>query len=262
MFCGTCCAEPGGTLEVGGSAGSDAVAPMIGTHRFDEAPKATDAGADFMGTVQRSPQEDLEPSLEPVPSACLVGLAADRGGGPVESLAFTATLNMPKEEHPGFLVDISTGPFLRLSKIDATGPIPTYNRDVCEGERVRVGDFIVAVNDVKGEGRNMVLAFAQGAVVKLSVRRALEFTVRDLSKRNGSLGLDLSYQARSMSVMVREIYPGGVVARRNEATAGDQICEHDHIVLVDGKTGTSRQLVQAMTDAECPELVFARPAVE
>merc|ERR1712176_550378 len=80
----------------------------------------------------------------------------------------------------------------------------------------------------------------------------------------GSLGLDLSYRASSMSVVIKEVYEDGEVARwnRQQSSPEDRIRANDHIVAVNGKGGTSKFLVTAINESQRLDLLVTRPVGE
>merc|ERR1740123_1775916 len=86
--------------------------------------------------------------------------------------AFVSVLELKKDDYPGFVMDVSVCPWLRFSKIENYGPVAEYNGSVTKDVQIHVGDFVMAVNAVKGDGREMMMALAGGGEVALCVRRA------------------------------------------------------------------------------------------
>merc|ERR1719410_1390483 len=121
--------------------------------------------------------------------------------------AFDVTLTLAKGEYPGMCLDMSEGAWLRVSKIDRRGPIPDYNASAPEDEQVREGMFIVAVDSVNGDGREMMTALFNGGTPTLSFRQPHSFNIGPVRKQGNSLGLDLTYQARSSSVVIKQLFP-------------------------------------------------------
>lgn len=239
MRCGACCAQDGkDSLEFDSPAQSDAV--LVDAKPFDQepAPKGT---ADFMGK-----------KVQPMPEVDDAKLTA----------AFKVPIPMQKDQYPGFLLDVSGGPYLRVCKIERYGPIAEYHERAPEDRHVRVGDFVTGVNNISGDSEKMILALGAGGDMELEVRRAFEISVQGLDKRGGSLGLDLSYRASSMSVVIKEVYSDGEVAKWNNRVqeAETRICANDHIIAVNGKNGTSRQLVQAINESQKLDLLITRPS--
>merc|ERR1719221_1316509 len=108
----------------------------------------------------------------------------------------------------------------------------------------------------------MILALGAGGNMELDIRRAYQINLEGLDKQGGSLGLDLSYRASSMSVVIKEVYPDGEVAKWNNKCQQTEhrIRANDHIIAVNGKSGTSRQLVQAINENHKLALLVTRPS--
>merc|ERR1719210_1882357 len=117
-----------------------------------------------------------------------------------------------KDQYPGFLLDVSGGPYLRVCKIERYGPLAEYHEKASEDKQVRVGDFVVGVNNLTGDSEKMILALGAGGNMELDIRRAFEITVQ-VEKNGSSLGLDLSYRASSMSVVIKEVYEDGEIKK-------------------------------------------------
>lgn len=251
MLCAPCCAaEAGGTLivdpigeRIEGDVGVD-------VKQYDSKSKAhADGAMDILGRMTPKAAQDHPPSPSALPPK-----PVKAGDG------FEATVTMTKGVHPGIGMDLSEGPYLRVCKVEEVGPVPTYNTQAHEAEHIRVGDFIVEVAGASGDARQLMLALHTDGPVKLSVRRPVYFTVK-VDKQGGSLGLDLSYQARSTSAVIKQVFPTGAVAKWNASAAADvQIKPDDFIISVNGTSGTSRQLVQAINESQIVELHMARPA--
>merc|ERR1719277_2368999 len=109
----------------------------------------------------------------------------------------------------------------------------------------------------------MILALGAGGNMELDIRRAFEISVQ-VEKNGGSLGLDLSYRASSMSVVIKEVYEDGEVSRwnRQQSIPENRIRANDHIVAVNGKGGTSKFLVTAINESQRLDLLVTRPVSE
>lgn len=245
MHCHACCApEPANQLifeENGNASSSGAV--LVATKPFDQ--EHTGLPADepsFMGTKVQPSSTSTEQDGEGM---------------------FMAKVHLQKGEYPGFHLDLSDSPFLRVAKIENYGSFAEYNESTDQDSHIVVGDFIVAVNEVSGDGTNMMAALGEGGDFELAVSRAKEIEVQDLQKKKGeSLGLDLTYQARSMSLVIKEIFPTSIIARYNQSVEPDQqLRVNDHIVSVCGKILPSRQLVQILTSNDKMWLRINRPVV-
>merc|ERR1719336_552489 len=100
-----------------------------------------------------------------------------------------------------------------MAKIESYGPLSEYHNRVGEARHVRVGDFVVAVNAVRGDPEKMMKALGAGGDMELEIRRAHQIKLEGL--QGGSLGLDLSYRASNESVMIKGVSEDGEVSRWN-----------------------------------------------
>jgi len=239
MNCGACCAgEASGTEIVPADAAADR-GVVLSTKPFDQGSPhhARGPNLELFGKVGGEAQPDLEPLLRVV-------------------------LKLDKGDYPAFHVDLSECPFLRISKLEAYGPVQEYNQTVDTSKQIVVGDFIIAVNGVAGDGKEMMSTLGAGGEFDVMVSRAQELVVPSLDRGSEALGLDLTYQARSMSVVVKEVFAAGPVTKYNlSVPEGQRIQENDHIVSVCGKQAPSRQLVQALKSNSKLWLRLTRPIV-
>mmetsp|Transcript_18654 Transcript_18654/g.46851 ORF Transcript_18654/g.46851 Transcript_18654/m.46851 type:complete len:300 (+) Transcript_18654:56-955(+) len=88
-------------------------------------------------------------------------------------------------------------------------PVALHNGQAAEGERLQVGDYIVQVNDVRGDSRAMMQMMNAGYKVQLIVRRSHKFVV-DIDKKGRKLGLEVKYGVEGRSVVVQAVLPGPV----------------------------------------------------
>merc|ERR1719330_620329 len=103
-------------------------------------------------------------------------------------------------------------------------------------------------------------ALFNGGATQLSFRQPHFFSIGPLRKQGNPLGLDLTYQARSMSVVIKQVFPSGALINwNNSALEHLKVRPNDHILGVNGKSGGARVLVQAMNDSETIELLISRP---
>lgn len=178
------------------------------------------------------------------------------------TLFFRVRIIMPRHQYSGLLLDAPGGPYLRVTKIDAHSSAAEYNK-TCSTEHdcIRLGDFVIAVNGIHTDCVGMCLELSAGGPIELTVSRAEVIEVLDLEK-DCTFGLDLSHQQGRSSIVIREILPDGAIARWNEAAGREsQVLLHDHIVAVNGKTGTLKELMTEMRAAGKSSLLVTRPVV-
>lgn len=177
-----------------------------------------------------------------------------------ERQAFVMRLHLVKGKNLGAGLDLSEGSCLRVNKIDAAGPIGDHNKTARPEEQVRVGDFIVAVGDVAGDARSMMLALHTGGELQVGVRRPQTVVLKDFPKIGSSLGLDLSYHPKSASLVVKQVMPGGAVGEWNKtANEVEQIRIDDHIISVNGFCGAPGELHERLRSDETLDITISRP---
>lgn len=255
LGCTGCCAEDQSSLAFDAPVAPKADGAVdVGSQPLDQG-SAKEADSDFFGKQQSPPPAAEAPAQAPA----TIAMPGKK--------AFEVTLTLTKGEYPGMCLDMSEGAYLRVSKVDRRGPVPDYNANAPEDEQIRDGHFIVAVSDanreniIKDDGRNMMTALFNGGTSILFMRQPQEFTIGPVRKSGNPLGLDLTYQARSMSVVIKEVFDKGALISWNK-TASSKVLEvqkNDHILGVNGKSGGARILVQAMNDSETIELKITRP---
>jgi len=166
------------------------------------------------------------------------------------ALHFKVRIQMPRHEYSGLLLDAPGGPYLRVTKIDAHSSAAEYNKScISEDDRIRLGDFVIAVNGINTDCVHMCLELRAGGNLELTVSRPHEIEVLDL-ENDCTFGLDLSHQQGSSSLVIREVLTDGAIARWNESAGVEhKIFPNDHIVAVNGKTGTPKELMAEMRAA-------------
>jgi len=152
---------------------------------------------------------------------------------------------------------------LRICHVYQRGNIPRYNAGVPPDKQVRVGDFIVGINTNTADAaaEDLVKQLKEGGDMRICIRRPVEVTVSQLDKQGGGLGLDLSFHPRGTCAKIRSIFSDGAVPRYNETVSDDmKIQVNDCIVSVNGKTGSAKEMVEALGSAGIVDFVLARPA--
>lgn len=176
---------------------------------------------------------------------------------------FVAKVRLERGQEAGFALDYPEGLVLRICQLFPKGPVHEYNASAPPERRIRIGDFIVSVKGPASGGEDaqcLVTALQKGGDVEMEIRRPLEFATPDLDKKGGSVGLDLSYHPRGSAVVVRGLFSSGAVPEYNKtAPQARTVRVHDYIVSVNGRTGTAKALVQAMSEQPRVSIVIARP---
>jgi len=189
----------------------------------------------------------------------------DELGGKVQF--FTFTLLLEARAHRPFQVDLSEGPFQRISRIDPSGAIAKYNRSAPESHQLMVGDFLVAAYNPETGGRPAQFRRSyfsdEGGEFRVSISRPNDIFLAVCEQQPDELlGLDVTYHEDNQSVVVRHIMADSLIERYNKSVGLDlRIRKHDHIVSVCGKKGSAELLVKALRDNRKLSLHISRPLV-
>mmetsp|Transcript_45345 Transcript_45345/g.61510 ORF Transcript_45345/g.61510 Transcript_45345/m.61510 type:complete len:236 (-) Transcript_45345:76-783(-) len=159
----------------------------------------------------------------------------------------------------GIHLDVADGNTLYVCKVrPGANPALTYNELAAKGQELRDGDFITKVNGVEGDSRRLAEELKSTLRVELEVCRPVEMRLA-VSKQGGGLGLDLHY-ADQCNTLVVETVKAGAIQEFNRGNPMGALERHDHIVSVNGKAGTSPELMAALRNHDPIELVFVRPS--
>lgn len=134
------------------------------------------------------------------------------------------------------------------------GPLMTWNinnPELC----VRPGDRFVAANGVEGSAEKLIAVIKVDEVLRLRVRRLLEFSVSLL--KNGRLGIDVSQDVYGLRIL--SVGPGPFQDWNSESGIDHQVRPGDYIVEVNGVRGGHPELLAAIQRIESRlDLVLAR----
>lgn len=187
-----------------------------------------------------------EPDLAWVPRA---GAAAG-----VEETAFEADIDRASGAL-GLYLDLSDGLSLYVCRVaeDSLTPTQRYNRAVPPERRLMAGDYILEVNGVSGSAAKLVQQIKMSSRLKIKVYRAV--TLRHLVRKQGqNMGLDLQFAKKSSVLCISQILDGAV------KSSGMDIQHGDRIVRVNGKEGTSEQLLEELKISNNPDVTVSRCA--
>jgi len=174
---------------------------------------------------------------------------------------FLVKLTRKPRQALGLQVDLSDNKCAHITQvsIDSRSPVGAYNDSAPPSQRIRAGDYIIAVNGLHAavcEGQQVSATLQEELSrhqVELMVSRPDTFEV-SISRNDRSLGLDLSFYHAGKSLIVREIVEGVVLANAPEVQVLDRI------VAVNGIEGGHKLLVQAISkQSEKVLLTFSRP---
>mmetsp|Transcript_142677 Transcript_142677/g.355619 ORF Transcript_142677/g.355619 Transcript_142677/m.355619 type:complete len:262 (-) Transcript_142677:31-816(-) len=219
------------------------------------------AGAEVFGCRTAPPAPSKEQSGELAPPQTVAPELTQ--GATDTATSFEVPITLAGTAEVGIGLDLAEGKSLRICRIYQKGCIPEYNASVSPNRQVQVGDFIVGINtkDADCTAEELVEKLKDGGDMRIAIRRPFEFTVAKLDKNGGGLGLDLSFHPRGTCAKIRSIFSDGAVPRYNETVSDDmKIQVNDCIVSVNGKTGSAKEMVEALGSAGIVDFVLARPA--
>jgi len=251
MFgCRPCCAEPADSFEPPPcTVQAERVLPLddgdarlrqdAGT--FDE-----DAGAEVFGRQAAAPKAEQTAQQVHPPRA-------------PQTANFVARVQFARDRGMGMSLDITPKDRLRISNIDDDGPIAEYNKGAEERLQVMEGDFITSVNGSACDSKSKVATMMTGGLVVLEIRRAHCFVVRGLDATQGKLGLDLTFHAKGRAAYIKAVFSEGLMHSHNLASPESEVRSGDLIVAVNGRAGSSRDLVDLISSGGKLDLTISRP---
>lgn len=147
----------------------------------------------------------------------------------------------------------------RVLSIEKDGLVWKLNQTAALEAQVKVGDFLVEVNGKRGEAKAMCEEILKATNVQMKVKPALSFTASIDKKTHGKLGVGLDFLQEGNSLLVTEVRPGPIQDWNTE-NPDRQVKANDKIVAVNGITGTSKMLMDAVKSSPNIDIVIARPA--
>mmetsp|Transcript_43304 Transcript_43304/g.92694 ORF Transcript_43304/g.92694 Transcript_43304/m.92694 type:complete len:247 (-) Transcript_43304:139-879(-) len=196
------------------------------------------------------PKKEPEPKTQAAPPAAPADTKAK-----VPKNVFTVVLHKDKSRPKGPLgwrLDCVAKSVLYVFEVssDSTTPIWNYNASAPVDERIRVGDFISAVNTYS-DSEQMTAAIENDERLEFIVKRPISKTVT-VEKKGQPLGLELKYWQAGTTLMVGAIAQGAVKNARVDVQPGDRI------LSVNGTTGSSDTLLASLRASDTLELTMAR----
>lgn len=200
-------------------------------------------------------QEEAEaPAPTPEPAAA-----------PGEQPIFEAVLTWQESEQPlGLKADFADGKVIHVCRVtgDAGTVIAKYNASVGDEKKIKVGDYLMAINGVShstvpasakvADALLEQLTTSKSATVKVS--RPNLFTCK-VEKNGQPMGLELAYSNNGTSLIVAQVAANGAVQ-----ISAPEVKEGDRIVGVGDVEGNPAELLRAIRDAgETMMLKMSRP---
>jgi len=184
-------------------------------------------------------------------------------------------LNRREGSKLGLSLDGSDGKALAIERITPEGDIPSWNA-ANPSDRLKPGDRIVAINDVRGDSGMLIdeMASSSNSKTVLMVARQAEFRkvihldevqpqmknnhifVRLPANRDEKLGMSLKCDEEDVLKIVK-IVPG-CMKRWNENNARMAVRTGDQLISANGKSGSPTTMLEELKDGGEINLVFLR----
>lgn len=167
---------------------------------------------------------------------------------------FCVTVERAPAETIGINLDVTDGSALLIVDI-LPGAIQAWN-DAHIGEMtLQVNDRIIEANGAVGDSDKLLTALKQNTTWHLAVQRPVE--IRAVIVRDGanSLGMDLRYAPNGTSLMISQV-DDGPIKEWNEKSANCQIKPLDRIIEVNGRRGSTRELLDSGKESDTLEIVI------
>jgi len=215
-------------------------------------------GADFLGKVSVKSQQIMEAGLNNdffmedagTNIKAYLGLKIKLQGKeyPEKPDELEVTLEKGEATDYGMMLDDQDKLNLQVCEI-YDGVLQKYNDSAKDDMKVKVSDFIVGVNGVRGDPLEMLSQFGE-AKVTLHLRRAKSFTAIIEKQDNAtSLGCEVPRPLMKNALVILKVGDGLLKAYndncKNEA---EKIMNFDRIVSVKGETGSAEQLRSKLMD--------------
>jgi hypothetical protein len=184
-------------------------------------------------------------------------LAADREFEVIENRLkeWLVTVTKGQGESVGMALDLLDSMRPQVQSVDPGGPIGRWNESAPPAEVVKPGDFIIAVNGMRGSTQAMIQNLKEATSLQILVNRPLKFDVA--VKKAGTLGVDLDYTLSSISLLINAVHPGPV-DDWNEAHPEREVCAKDRITSVNGISGPAKELLQEISNSTELKLGISR----
>lgn len=154
----------------------------------------------------------------------------------------------------GLNLDILEGAFIRIDEVHANGTSWGYNRGKPEDEKIKVGDYILSVNGVQGNGDVLEKELHSQKKVTLWIGRAEEFEVNLEKQKDQTFGMALKANETSLAVhgLTR-----GAAADWNKTHPSATIRISDRILSVNG--AHANDVVSHIQNNDTVEFAMSRP---
>jgi len=167
---------------------------------------------------------------------------------------FNITIERSSSETIGLNLDVTDGKSLLI--VDVTpGAIQAWNDTHPKEMRLQVYDRIVQANGATGDADKLLTALKQKTTWQLVIQRPIELRVSVARDGTSSLGMDLRYAPNGTSLMISQV-DDGPMKDWNERTQGPKVTSSDRIIEVNGKKGSSRDLLESGRESDKMDMVI------
>lgn len=251
--CSYCCADGGGEDVVVQAQPSTPATAAPGLPVTESQDEGSDAFQPLPDDDDR--QDDVLPPPPPLPEAAPAPAEAD-----AEFLDFEATIDKSGGEKLCLDISAYDGKTLLVGRVK-DGPVMRWNSEQIDTpwSRIQRGDRIIGINGKTGDSDEL-LGAARVDVLKLKMRRLLEFTVR-IHVLEGGDPLNMEFDDSDGRCVVRSV-SDGVASRANKRNTADlEIRPDDTVLQVNGESTSTAESVRVLTSI-CGDLEFRmrRPA--
>lgn len=158
----------------------------------------------------------------------------------------------------GIELDLLDGITARVAKVESGGAVDAWNSAAKRELRICPGDFIVAVNGVRGSLQRALQRLPRDSNIELSLLRPFSFKVTLDKDSSDTLGVDLGFADGARCLLVKGIRSGGLISRWNVAEPASRVQRSDRIVSVNGVVGDHAELMGLIQAGGQLDLVISR----
>lgn len=191
-------------------------------------------------------------AVELVPAG---GVARVEAAGSPKRSAITFVLMRQLEDNIGLNLDAldERAPF--VDEVLA-GAVLEWNAAHGEEKQLRVYDRIAEVNGIRGDTSAILAAMKQSNAWNVVIERPALLGLAVTLGEGQSLGLDLKYSPTGRSLFIADVIKDGAVCHWNHKRAmSEQVRARDRVMEINGKRGTSKELLEQATNKTSLELV-------
>lgn len=154
---------------------------------------------------------------------------------------------------------------LVVAAVDEAGAAAKLNEQIGLGSdrKIRIGCIVTEVNSIRGDCHELLFLLEKASEeygdYSVVLKQPAEFCTTIVRKQAKSYGLELGIHEVRSYLEIRAVMAEGAVMDHNCNNARESLKSDDRIVEVNGRKGSSKELLQRMQGSERCTLKICRP---